>query len=137
VGAASREYQSQRLQYSHFQSDHGDDEECYGTFLTHQAVPGLRLDHELAKLCEDSRAKHTRPGLKRNAAKQGEAMLNRFKMTWENLGNVRFELRITNDLDSNYSRLLSLLTLQIVVIYPPFEEVPFAEPRSHKALALT
>jgi hypothetical protein len=62
-----------------------NDKEWYDTCLARQAVPGLRLDQELAKLCEDGRAKHTHPGLKRNAAEQGEAMLNRFKTTWENL----------------------------------------------------
>lgn len=63
-----------------------NDDKAVDACLARQAVPGLRLDQELAKLCEESRTQRSRPGMQRSASEQGEAMLNRFRSTWEGLG---------------------------------------------------
>jgi hypothetical protein len=62
-----------------------NDEGALATILARQTVPGLRLDQELAKLCEEGRTKRSRPGLKKSTAEQGEIMLNSWKKTWEKL----------------------------------------------------
>jgi hypothetical protein len=60
-----------------------DDETAVDVTLARQTVPGLRLDQELAKLCDQS--KRSRPGLKRGAVEQGEAVLGRWRKTFGNL----------------------------------------------------
>jgi hypothetical protein len=58
------------------------DEQAFDVVLARQTVPGLRLDQELAKHCDESRAKRARPGMSRSASEEGELMLNRWKKTW-------------------------------------------------------
>mmetsp|Transcript_13082 Transcript_13082/g.30963 ORF Transcript_13082/g.30963 Transcript_13082/m.30963 type:complete len:217 (+) Transcript_13082:743-1393(+) len=58
------------------------DEQAFDVVLARQTVPGLRLDQELAKHCDESRGKRARPGLSRTATEEGEIMLNRWKKTW-------------------------------------------------------
>jgi hypothetical protein len=58
------------------------DEEAFDVVLARQTVPGLRLDQELAKHCDESRSKRARPGMSRSASEEGELMLNRWKKTW-------------------------------------------------------
>jgi len=60
-----------------------NDEEAIDVVLARQTVPGLRLDQELAKHCDDSRGKRARPGLSRSAKDEGEIMLNKWKKTWK------------------------------------------------------
>lgn len=60
-----------------------NDETAVDIALARQTVPGLRLDQELAKLCDQS--KRSRPGLKRSAMEQGEAVLSRWRQTFDNL----------------------------------------------------
>lgn len=60
-----------------------NDETAVDVALARQTVPGLRLDQELAKLCDMS--KRSRPGLKRSAMDQGEAVLSRWRQTFGNL----------------------------------------------------
>lgn len=58
------------------------DEQAFDVVLARQTVPGLRLDQELAKHCDESQGKRARPGLSRTATEEGEIMLNRWKKTW-------------------------------------------------------
>lgn len=60
-----------------------NDPEAFDVALARQTVPGLRLDQELAKLCDQSR--RNRPGLNRTAVEQGQIMLGRWRETWQNL----------------------------------------------------
>jgi hypothetical protein len=60
-----------------------NDDTAVDVALARQTVPGLRLDQELAKLCDKS--KRSRPGLKRSAMEQGEAALSRWRETFDNL----------------------------------------------------
>mmetsp|Transcript_18399 Transcript_18399/g.51294 ORF Transcript_18399/g.51294 Transcript_18399/m.51294 type:complete len:423 (-) Transcript_18399:44-1312(-) len=60
-----------------------DDVEAFDVALMRQTVPGLRLDQELARICDESR--RSRPGYTRTAAEQGQAMLNKWRETWQNL----------------------------------------------------
>jgi len=59
-----------------------NDEEAFDIVLARQTVPGLRLDQELARHCDESRGKRGRPGLSRTATEDAEIMLNRWKKTW-------------------------------------------------------
>jgi hypothetical protein len=58
------------------------DEQAIDVVLARQTVPGLRLDQELAKHCDESRSKRARPGMSRTASEEGELMLNKWKKTW-------------------------------------------------------
>jgi len=60
-----------------------NDETAFDVALARQTVPGLRLDQELARLCDQS--KRNRPGLKRTALEQGEAVLSRWRKTFDHL----------------------------------------------------
>jgi len=60
-----------------------NDPEAFDIALARQTVPGLRLDQELARLCDEN--KRNRPGLNRTAMEQGQAVLNRWRETWQNL----------------------------------------------------
>jgi hypothetical protein len=60
-----------------------NDPEAFDIALARQTVPGLRLDQELARLCDDN--KRNRPGLNRSAMEQGQAMLSKWRETWQNL----------------------------------------------------
>ena len=60
-----------------------NDETAFDVALARQTVPGLRLDQELARLCDQS--KRSRPGLKRTAMEQGEAVLSRWRKTFDTL----------------------------------------------------
>jgi hypothetical protein len=60
-----------------------NDPEAFDIALARQTVPGLRLDQELAKLCD--RSNRSRPGINRTAAEQGQAILSKWRETWQNL----------------------------------------------------
>jgi hypothetical protein len=60
-----------------------NDREAYDVALARQTVPGLRLDQELARTCDESR--RARPGYDRNALEQGQVMLSKWRETWEKL----------------------------------------------------
>lgn len=60
-----------------------DDDTAVDVALARQTVPGLRLDQEFARLCSES--KRSRPGLKRSAMEQGEAVLSRWRDTFQDL----------------------------------------------------
>eukprot|EP00529_Nitzschia_sp_RCC80_P008811 CAMPEP_0113453782 /NCGR_PEP_ID=MMETSP0014_2-20120614/7529_1 /TAXON_ID=2857 /ORGANISM="Nitzschia sp." /LENGTH=1191 /DNA_ID=CAMNT_0000345175 /DNA_START=500 /DNA_END=4075 /DNA_ORIENTATION=+ /assembly_acc=CAM_ASM_000159 len=60
-----------------------NDPEAFDIALARQTVPGLRLDQELAKMCDRSTRK--RPGINRTAAEQGQAILSKWRETWQNL----------------------------------------------------
>lgn len=72
-----------------------NDEEATQSILARQTVPGLRLDFELAKLCDESRMKRKRPGIKRSATERGEIMLNKWKATWEKQVVQKLDLKPT------------------------------------------
>jgi hypothetical protein len=60
-----------------------NDPEAFDIALARQTVPGLRLDQELARLCDEN--KRSRPGLSRTATEQGQIMLSKFRETWQNV----------------------------------------------------
>ncbi|OEU12110.1 hypothetical protein FRACYDRAFT_270527 [Fragilariopsis cylindrus CCMP1102] len=60
-----------------------NDAEAFDVALARQTVPGLRLDQELARLCDEN--KRNRPGYNRTAAEQGNIMLGKWRETWQNL----------------------------------------------------
>ena len=60
-----------------------NDAEAFDVALARQTVPGLRLDQELARLCDES--SRSRPGLNRTATEQGNIMLSKWRETWQNL----------------------------------------------------
>jgi len=60
-----------------------DDAAAFDVALARQTVPGLRLDQELARLCDGN--KRNRPGYNRTAAEQGNVMLSKWRETWQNL----------------------------------------------------
>ena len=60
-----------------------NDAEAFDVALARQTVPGLRLDQELARLCDEN--KRSRPGYNRTAAEQGNIMLGKWRETWQNL----------------------------------------------------
>ncbi|KAL3917707.1 MAG: hypothetical protein SGILL_004586 [Bacillariaceae sp.] len=60
-----------------------NDPEAFDIALARQTVPGLRLDQELALLCDKN--KRNRPGLSRTAAEQGQIMLSKWRETWQNM----------------------------------------------------
>ena len=60
-----------------------NDSEAFDVALARQTVPGLRLDQELARICDDSR--RNRPGYDRTALEAGNLMLSKWRETWQNL----------------------------------------------------
>ena len=60
-----------------------NDAEAFDVALARQTVPGLRLDQELARLCDESL--RSRPGYNRTATEQGNIMLSKWRETWQNL----------------------------------------------------
>eukprot|EP00934_Nitzschia_sp_Nitz4_P003262 Nitzschia sp. Nitz4//scaffold370_size15137//3867//7399//NITZ4_008894-RA/size15137-snap-gene-0.25-mRNA-1//1//CDS//3329549571//3252//frame0 len=60
-----------------------NDETAVDIALARQTVPGLRLDQELAMLCAQS--KRSRPGMKRSAMDQADAVLGRWRQTFDHL----------------------------------------------------
>jgi len=60
-----------------------NDAEAFDVALARQTVPGLRLDQELARLCDESL--RNRPGYNRTATEQGNIMLSKWRETWQNL----------------------------------------------------
>lgn len=60
-----------------------NDAKAFDVALARQTVPGLRLDQELARLCDES--SRSRPGYNRSTAEQGQAMLTKWRETWQNL----------------------------------------------------
>jgi len=60
-----------------------NDKEAFDVALARRTVPGLRLDQELARVCDESR--RSRPGYNRSAIEQGNLMLSKWRETWQNL----------------------------------------------------
>jgi hypothetical protein len=60
-----------------------NDPQAFDVALARQTVPGLRLDGELALLCDKN--KRSRPGYNRTAAEAGAAMLEKWRETWEKM----------------------------------------------------
>lgn len=60
-----------------------NDAEAFDIALARQTVPGLRLDQELARICDEGT--RSRPGYDRTALEQGNIMLGKWRETWQNL----------------------------------------------------
>ncbi|KAG7343804.1 exocyst complex component Sec6 [Nitzschia inconspicua] len=60
-----------------------NDPEAFDVALARQTVPGLRLDQELAMLCDKN--KRSRPGYNRTAAEAGQAMIEKWRKTWDKM----------------------------------------------------
>jgi Exocyst complex component Sec6 len=60
-----------------------NDPEAFDVALARQTVPGLRLDQELAMMCDKN--KRSRPGYNRTAAEAGQAMMEKWRKTWDKM----------------------------------------------------